>query len=529
MVASLPELLRASADRAPQAGALRSRGRSRSYAELDRDADALAAALVELGVARGDRVAVASAKSPEVVAAMYAAMRAGAAYVPLDPAQPVARAATVVADAEPSCLVASASTADGLVGALREAGGAVPPGLLLLDDGEVPEGVSASIGLTDALSAGKEPPGRSPRRDDLAYLLYTSGSTGVPKGVALTHGNALAFVEWAAGAIGTGPGDRFSSHAPLHFDLSVFDLYVAAAGGASVVLVPEEEAYFGDALVRLIGDEAITVWYSVPTALQLIVRHLATPEGLRSLRAVVFAGEVYPTPRLRELREALPSTALWNLYGPTETNVVTAFRVDELGADDRPIPIGWACSGAEAFAVGEDGTVVSAGGTGELYVVGPSVMRGYWRRPEQTSSVLVADPRPGADAVAYRTGDLVTAEPDGSFRFVGRRDHQVKSRGYRIELGEVEAALHADPAVSEAVAVAVPHPEWGTTIVAFVVAADGATALPNEIRRRSSRRLPRYMVPSEVRLVPTLPRTSTGKVDRRALLDASGGGPDPTR
>jgi amino acid adenylation domain-containing protein len=341
----------------------------------------------------------------------------------------------------------------------------------------------------------------------------------------LTHRNALTFVEWSASKIGAGPHDRVSNHAPLHFDLSVFDLYLAALAGATLVLVPDEEAYMPSSLATLIREESITVWYSVPSALTLLTRVATEPEPFPSLRAVVFAGEVYPTKHLRELRSLVPHAALWNIYGPTETNVVTYYQVEQVPDDDRTIPIGRACENSEVFALKEDGGVAGVGEEGELWVRGPTVMKGYWNRPDRTAEVLMADPRPGQlDDPVYRTGDVVRLREDGDYDFLGRRDHQIKSRGYRIELGEVEAALSAHPEVESAVAVAVPHEEWGTAIVAFVVTANGASMTEAEIKRHVARRLPRYMVPARVEFLDDMPRTSSGKTDRQVLsrgLEAS--------
>jgi amino acid adenylation domain-containing protein len=354
---------------------------------------------------------------------------------------------------------------------------------------------------------------------DLAYILYTSGSTGRPKGVMLTHRHALTFVEWCAGRIGTGPEDRFSNHAPFHFDLSVFDLYVAAHGGATVSVVPEATAYFGSDLAAFIRDEGITVWYSVPSALMLLTR-AAEPGSLPGLRAVVFAGEVYPTKHLRSLRSLVPDAVLWNLYGPTETNVCTYHRVDELPENDRPIPIGRACENTEVFALREDGEVAGVGEEGELYVRGSLVMKGYWGHADRTAEVLVQNPlAPDVPEHVYRTGDLVRLRPDGDYDFFGRRDHQIKSRGYRIELGEIEASLHGHPRILEAVTVAVPHEEWGTAIVAFVVPKGDVSLAENEVKQHVARRLPRYMVPARVEVVAELPRTSTGKADRTRLAE----------
>lgn len=515
-VFALHQLLDRAAGSDPEHEAVRCDGRSLTYGQLSRRSSAFAAALVDAGVRRGDRVALFLPKSVDAVTAIYGIMMAGAAYVPIDPKSPVLRAATIARD----CTVAAVVTTPDRAAMLLEGLGDHRPRCVILAGEDVPApDLGVPTMLLDEAAGGAGLMRPVPVVDtDLAYILYTSGSTGTPKGVMLTHRHALTFIEWCASAIGSTPQDRFSNHAPFHFDLSVFDLYLAAYGGASVSVVPDEQAYFGRDLATFIREERISVWYSVPSALMVLTRAMGEGESFPELRSVVFAGEVYPTKHLRALASVVPNADLWNLYGPTETNVCTYYRVDDL-PDDGPIPIGRACENAEVFAITDDGKLAGVGEEGELHVRGSAVMKGYWGSPERSAEVLVQHPlQTGTLELVYRTGDLVRLRADGDYDFIGRRDHQIKSRGYRIELGEVEAALHADPHLDSAVAVAVPHEDWGSAIVAFVVPKNHEVT-EIEIKREAARRLPRYMVPARVEVRSNLPTTSTGKIDRRAVAE----------
>jgi amino acid adenylation domain-containing protein len=470
------------AERDPERPAVLTPDGSLTYGELELEAARRASALRELGVRPGDRVAVWAPKSARTVATLYGVMRAGASYVPIDPLSPPARAAAVIDDA--GCAA--------LVGDRRRIESAEPAAPVLDIDADL----NAIDGLHAPSAAGS----------DLAYILYTSGSTGRPKGVMLTHRNALAFVEWTVERFGVSAEDRLSSHAPFHFDLSIFDLYGASLAGASLHLLAPGEEGLGASMAAAIARERISVWYSVPSALTLLAG-AADPAQLESLRVVLFAGEVFPIKHLRRLRELVPDAALANLYGPTETNVVTYHVADELPDGDEPLPIGRACDHADCFALDDAGRRVEPGGTGELWVRGPTVMQGYWGDPELTAERLHDG--------AYRTGDLVRVLPEGGFDFVGRRDHQVKIRGYRIELGEIETVLLGHPRVAEVAVVTVPDERLGNRLVAFV-AVDGEVG-ETELRGHCAKALPRYMVPAAIGVEGELPHTSTGKIDRQAL------------
>jgi len=490
----LHRLLTASAERAPEAPAVRFQDETVSYGELDLRSNGLAAVLADEGVRSGDPVVLHLPKSPDAIAGLLGIMKMGACCVPVDAGTPAPRLRAVLDQCRARVAIASAETRDTLASQPLER-------------------------VVDASEGGEisEPPAVEVSEDDLAYILFTSGSTGVPKGVELSHLNVRTFVDWAVATFALGHEDRLSSLAPLNFDLSIFDVFGALAAGASITIVPERLSMFPPRLAELIAGERLTVWYSVPSVLTLLATHgRLERHDFGALRLVLFAGEVFPTKYLRELMRAVPDPRYVNLYGPTETNVCTYYEVEEPPEGDAPIPIGKPCEGLRVVALDGQGRPVKEPGVeGVLHVGGPGVTPGYHRRPEETEAAFVQDPAGGGRL--YCTGDWVTIDADGNYLFLGRRDHMIKSGGHRIELGEVEAALHAHPGIREAVAVAVPDELLGNRIRAVVVPVDAEALDEQDVRRHCAGRLPRYMVPAEVELRDELPRTSTQKVDRARL------------
>jgi amino acid adenylation domain-containing protein len=506
MKVRLHDLLARSADRWPERYAVATADGSErwTYRELDRCASSMRDALARHGVGPGDRVAVYAPKTPASFSAVLGILRAGAAYVPVDASAPPSRAAYVIED----CGVAAVVAASGLLPALREAGGAELPSLEAWVD--APGGRQVEI----VRGTGGERAGDP--SDPLAYILYTSGSTGRPKGVVHTHGSALSFVEWCAGTFDLSEADRFSSHAPFHFDLSIFDLYVSLYHGGEVVLFGEEISKQPAAMADAIADRGISVWYSTPSVLRLLVEfgQLDTRDW-SALRLVLFAGEVFPIKHLRALLEAWPDPRYFNLYGPTETNVCTYFEVPiPIPAErEEPFPIGRVCENDEGLVIDEDGRPVAVGEEGELLIRGGTVMQGYWNLPERTASAFHVDPQGGR---WYRTGDLVREDADGTLLFSGRRDRMVKRRGYRVELGEIETALYRHPEVVEAAVIARPG-EDGISIDAVVCRADGGKGSIIEMKTFCSKELPLYMIPDRFQFRRSLPKTSTDKIDYQAL------------
>jgi amino acid adenylation domain-containing protein len=514
----LHHLLESSAKRYPDRIAIVDGDRTVTYAELDRRANQLAHTLGDLGVARGDRVGLYLEKSLESLVGIYGVLKAGAAYVPLDQNAPTARLGYIAGNCEIRVLLTGKERS-----ALWEellANGAPLETLVVLNDRVTSTGVEGTRIVTadDVAARPEATPGIEGIGLDLAYILYTSGSTGQPKGVMLSHLNALTFVEWAGERFEVRPEDRLSNHAPFHFDLTILDIFAAARAGAAMVIVPPQVSVFPMEVRKFIEENHITVWYSVPSILSMLALRGSLEGGeFPRLRTILFAGEVFPTKYLRRLMHLLPHVEFFNLYGPTETNVCTYYEVPSLPEDQsEPIPIGKAVADVEVFAVTDEGRVANSGEVGELHVRGTTVMQGYWGDRQRSQGVLFPNPYGGEvrDPV-YRTGDLVRRAEDGNFHLLGRRDHQIKSRGYRIELGEVETALYAHPAVVECAAVAIPDELITNRIVAHVVVRDSVG--PRDLIRFCAKRIPRYMVPEAVEILETLPKTSTGKIDRQAL------------
>lgn len=482
-----------------------------TYDRLNDLADALALDLTRLGAGAGHRVGIYAPKSIPAVAAILATLKAGGAYVPIDTTAPARRGVEILDD----CGVSAIIVERGHASALCTAWGRELP---LHEFRAASRLVELGCDLAILVCDGKDP---FPI-EGLAYVLYTSGSTGKSKGVIHTHASARCFIDWCSEELKPVPEDRFSSHAPFHFDLSILDLYVPFVHGAAVVLIGEEEGKNPLRLAPLIAETKVSVWYSTPSVLRLLLEHggLERHEA-RNLRLVLFAGEVFAPAHLRKLQSAWPGRRYMNLYGPTETNVCTFYEIIGEVPPDRleAYPIGKPITGDQTIVVDPNDHIVSPGVEGELLVHGGTVMVGYWNRPDLDQRAFFID-----DSARrwYRTGDLVRENEDGDYIFLGRRDRMIKRRGYRVELGEIESALYRHPHVNEAAVVAAQDVGDGVRVRAFISWSDTEPPSTIALKRFCAENLPLYMVPDRFSFLNELPKTSTDKIDYVTLKSLDG-------
>ncbi len=478
------------------------------YRDLGLYVDGISDLLLRAGIEAGDRVGICSRKTIGSVASIFAILKVGAAYVPVNAAAPVSRNIEIFDDC----------------GATAVVGHKEP--LARLREGSL-DSVYSELGKTGDVSvltrreqtvASRE--ALSPTfTDGIAYILYTSGSTGKPKGVVHSQRSGMSFVDWCSRTFETNKEDRFASHAPFHFDLSILDLFVSLRHGATLVLFDEELGQSPLRLAETIAAKRITSWYSTPTILHMMSRYGRMHEhDYPALKRVLFAGEVYPRKQLDLLNTIWPHPEKYNLYGPTETNVCTYFKLPaELPKDGlESIPIGKACDNARTKVVDHDGREVSRGESGELWVAGDTMMRGYFKDRGRDVACFVTDEN---QVRWYKTGDIVTETPDGNYIFAGRRDRMVKRRGFRIEPGEIEAAMLRHPEVTDAAAVARPDEESGVRIDVFYCASSHRKISVIHLKVFCGETLPGYMIPDRFHFLSTLPMTSTSKVDYQKLRE----------
>lgn len=515
----LPHAIDEAANRYPNHEAIRIYDESLSYTELVDRSNQLARRLRDHGVKHRDRVGIYMNKCMQTAVAIYGIMKAGAAYVPLDTASSTNRIKFAISDCQIRYLISNQRNKKDLQ-KLMSQGCEIESVIGIKPDDDFPVRCICWNDVYD--DTDKSSIGINIIEQDLAYIMYTSGSTGDPKGIMHTHHSGLSYARWAASAYSLVSSDRLTNHAPLHFDLSTFDYFAGALAAATTVIVPEEYMRLPASYASLLENEKISIFFTVPFALiQLLHRGGLDKHDLENLRWVIFGGEPFPTKHLRDLMKILTYTRFSNMYGPAETNGCTFYNVPELADDsDEPVPIGRICPNVESLVVDENDQQVSTGDIGELLIRSPTMMQGYWRRPDLNEKAFYyRNTLAEFNDVFYRTGDLVRLDKGDNFQFIGRKDRQVKVRGYRIELDEIEAAIVSQNDVEETAVYTVLDSEGSNQLEAAILMRDSADKIPSEkdIIMYLKQRIPGYAIPANIKIRKDFPRTSSGKIDRREL------------
>jgi amino acid adenylation domain-containing protein len=504
---------------------------SLTYGQLETTSNQLAHLLQEVGCQNGDRVCILMPKSAEAIVSMIGILKAGCLHVPIDVATPAARIRHIFDSCENRVIVAGGRVAPLLDELMADETLRLRTTIIWLENlaatasAGAPEAKNFKVAFAtqDLKSAASTPLPQGRSANDGSHILFTSGSTGVPKGVVITHSNVAAFVGWALKHYGIDHTDRFSGHTPFHFDLSTFDIFGSITAGAQLHLVPSETALLPPKLAEFIRTSKLTQWFSVPSVLNYIAKFNSVQHNdFPDLRRVLWCGEVLPTPALIYWMERLPKVHFSNLYGPTEATIASSYYdVTACPTDPKSqIPIGTPCDGEDLLVLNEKLEPVPVREIGDLYISVAGLSPGYWRDPAKTAAAFIQDKNDPMRRL-YRTGDLAYRDEDGLVYFVGRADTQIKVRGYRIELGEIETALNSMAKLQECAVVAIPTDNFGGYMIcaAYVVRAGEQAALAG-LRDHLKKLVPNYMMPARWTAYEALPKNANGKIDRPRLKDA---------
>ncbi|NER13676.1 amino acid adenylation domain-containing protein [Leptobacterium flavescens] len=515
MIYNLPQILERSAKLYPEKTAYSFVTGSLSYSELNEKAAQLSAFLLRQGVRKGDRVGIYMNRCLETAIAVYGIMGSGAVYVPLDPAAPAARTRFLLKDCDIRHLISIPGQSRALINLLSEETGLV-----------------SVIGLKQEMAVRTfswedvfrdRTPFKRPEilGKDLAYIMYTSGSTGAPKGIMHTHNSGLAYAKLSAELYDLNEKDVVGSHAPLHFDISTFAYFSAPLAGASTIIVSDAHIKLPASLSQLMEKEKISVWYSVPLALiQLLQRGVLEKRDLSSLRWVLFGGEVFISKYLLALMKMWPHARFSNVYGPAEVNQCTFYHLENPPSINEEIPIGEIWNNTEARILDANDKEVKKGETGVLAIRSETMMLGYWNNPELTERSLFREKTTeGFESVYFKTGDMVRKNEKGELMFAGRNDRQVKIRGYRVELDEIEALLNAHENIEASAAFTTESDNDGKEITAVALTDNEKKYDSTAIRVYCEDHLPAYAIPTNIYVFEEFPRTSSGKIDRIKLKE----------
>ncbi len=511
----LPHTILNAATRFPNREAFRCGGKSLTFNEIAIKVNQLAALLHEIGIQKGDRIGIYLNRSIETAIAIYGIMHAGGIYVPLDAKAPIKRTEFLIKDCGIKILITNNSqrrnvkkiveldlTLDAIIG-VKEAGEV--PTFLWEKLEEQPTKFTPPFQILES---------------DVAYMLYTSGSTGNPKGIMHTHASGLAYARLTAELYELKETDVFANHAPIYFDISTLAYFTAPLVGACAVIALDAHIALPASLSQFIEKEKITIWYSVPLALiQMIQQNVLEGKDTSALRWVLYAGEPFPPKYLRQLMTLWSHAKFSNIYGPTELNQCTFYNIPSPPLGDEGIPLGKVWGNTESIVLDENEEEIQIG-EGELVVRSATMMKGYWQQPDLTEqSFYRRKNNINTYDVFYRTGDLVRLDEKGILHFKGRKDYQVKIRGHRVELGSIEATMVAHDRVAEAAVFTTRQKEEVLQIEAAVILQPDIKLSIEELFLFLKEKLPIYAIPEKITIVESFPRTGSGKIKRTALKE----------
>jgi amino acid adenylation domain-containing protein len=504
-------------------------GRQASYGALNALANRFASLLKDLKGAAflpaRPFVGVMAPVHIESIACVLGALKIGCAYVPLDEYSPTERLAKIVDNTKLDILCIDSHLFARHAALFAHAN--IRHVILLNADVPVAAGEKVVPFASVQKAPDAEPPALNQVCDDLAYILHSSGSTGVPKGIMLTHRNARTFTDWMQKEFRLTKDDVVAARAPFKFDLSVFDIFNAFTAGATLVCFDWNRSREADEkhrdYVALLESAGATMLYTTPSTFIALLNRGGLGEAKLKLRTLMYAGEPFPPAQLKRLMEALPGVGVANIYGPTETNIITYYWVPEPPAGNDPIPLGAVVEDTEIIVVSEDRKRLCAPGElGELWCRGGTVTLGYLGMDDKTAECLVQSPFHPYPSRFWRTGDFGFYDAAGVLHYRGRRDHMVKVKGYRIELGEIENALAQHDGLDEFTVVAVPDEKYGNRLYCHYAPLRGKAVPEEALRTFLAAKVPEYMVPYMFRQWEALPKTSSGKIDRVLLAEISG-------
>ena len=516
MISTIPQILENSAKNYPEKVAYKYLNHSVSYTELSDKSKALAVLLLRLGVQKGDRIGIYMNRCLETAIAIYGITKSGCAYVPIDPTAPKERIKNLLEDCNIKHLVTVPSQKRN-VKALHSENIDLKT-IIGLDDSETIKTISWDEVFNQNINEAIYP---KILGKDLAYIMYTSGSTGVPKGIMHTHGSCLAYAKLSKELYNIDLNDIVAAHAPLHFDISTFACFTAPLASSTIIILSDAHTKMPASLSQLMEKEKISIWYSAPQALiQLLNKGVIEDKDLSTMRWVLFGGEVFPVKYLKQLVELWPQSQFSNVYGPAEVNQCTYYNIDSSYPITKELPLGKVWNHTEYRILDDNHQEVLDGESGELAIRSDTMMLGYWNNPELTKKAFYKESiSPNHDNVFFKTGDVVRKDEEKQLVFVGRNDRQIKVRGYRVELDEIETQLNTHENVIEASVFAMEREDSSNSVVAVALLHHQENDFEKILQTHCAITLPKYAIPEHIYIMEEFPRTTTDKIDRKRIKE----------